>query len=147
MNNIKNNSNKNKNNSNTNNNNNNNSNSNNTDYDVDLPSAVHNNHRWNNLHTKHPPHTINSGLYSGPQNNDPWMGKPVVPTTTYFMQVLLNDVYPPPPPGATEQYPTENRVGNNYTPMTGVKWFNSHHNNAGPFHIKVIDRQFSINNN
>ena len=33
---------------------------------------------------------------------------------------------PPPPPGASEQYPTENRLGNNYTAMPGVKWFNDY---------------------
>ena len=46
---------------------------------------------------------------------------------------------PPPPPGATEQYPGDNRLGNNYTPMPGINWYKSSYNNSGPYHIKVID--------
>jgi len=107
------------------------------DYPVDLNSNVDPIHRWNNIHTKAPPAKINGGLYCGPKNNAPWMPKDVVPTTTYFMQVLLKNVDPPPPPGATEQYPTNNRLGNNYTAMPGVKWLNT--DKTGPYHIKVID--------
>ena len=40
------------------------------------------------------------------------MPQPVVPTTTYFMQVLMKDIDPPPPPGATEQYVGGDRLGN-----------------------------------
>ena len=56
-----------------------------------------------------------------------------------WRQTLLKTCNPPPPPGATEQYPGDNRLGNNYTPMPGVNWYKSSYNNAGPYHIKVID--------
>jgi len=57
------------------------------------------------------------------------------------MQVLMKNIDPPPPPGATEQYPTNNRLGNNYTAMPGVKWLKT--SKTGPYHIKVIDSNFS----
>ena len=52
------------------------------------------------------------------------------------MQNLLKSANPP--PGAIYQYPGDNRLGNNYTPMPGVNWFKSSYNNAGPYNIKVI---------
>ena len=111
----------------------------NNNYPVDLNTNVPPVLRWTDANTRAPEPLVNGGLYSGPQNNSPWMPKPVVPTTTYFMQVLMKDIDPPPPPGATEQYITENRLGNNYTAMPGVSWFNSGKDNRGPYMIKVID--------
>ena len=135
----------------SNNNSNNNSNPNsicvksfvNNDYPVDIKSNVNPLERANNSQTAMPPSSINGGLYSGPENNAPWMPIKVVPTTTYFMQNLLRNCDPPPPPGATEQYPGDNRLGNNYTAMPGVNWFNSSYNNNGPYNIKVIDEKYS----
>jgi len=111
----------------------------NNNYPVDLNTNVPPVLRWTDANTRAPEPLVNGGLYSGPQNNSPWMPKPVVPTTTYFMQVLMKDIDPPPPPGATEQYVTENRLGNNYTAMPGVSWFNSSKDGRGPYMIKVID--------
>ena len=53
------------------------------------------------------PEPLNEEDYGGPQNNGHRMPKPVVPTTTYFITVLMKNIDPPPPPGATEQYVTE----------------------------------------
>ena len=116
-------------------------------YPVDIVSDVEPIKRYSNAQTQPPPPMINNGIYGYPQNNSPWIGKPVIPTTTYFMQVLLKNVDPPPPPGATEQYPTENRLGNNYSAMPGVNWFNSSYDKRGPYNIKVIDPNFNKNKN
>jgi hypothetical protein len=111
----------------------------NNDYPVDIQSNVAPNLRASDAHTSVPEPQINGGLYCGPQNNAPWMPINVAPTTTNFMQTLLKTCNPPPPPGATEQYPGDNRLGNNYTPMPGINWYKSSYNNSGPYHIKVID--------
>jgi len=111
------------------------------DYPVDIKTNIKHNLRWSDANTEAPKSKVNGGLYCGPQNNAPWMPKPVVPTTTYFMQELLKNCDPPPPPGATEQYPTENRLGNNYTSMPGVNWFNSAYGERGPYNIKVIEKK------
>jgi len=109
------------------------------DYPVDLESDIKPTLRWTNANTTVPPMRHNGGLYSGPQNNAPYMPRYVPPTSTYFMQVLLKSANPP--PGAIEQYPTENRLGNNYTAMPNVHWFNSAYDNKGPYNIKVIKRK------
>ena len=109
----------------------------NDDYPIDIESNIDPVKKWGNPHTTAPPPPKNGGLYSGPPSNAPWMPKPVVPTSTYFMQVLLKTANPPPPPGATELYPTENRLGNNYTAMPGVNWYNK-----GPYRIKITDPNF-----
>ena len=108
-------------------------------YPVDIKSKIEEVNRWTNPHVAAPPFEVNGGLYSGPQNNSPWMPKAVVPTTTYFMQVLLKNMDTPPPQGAAEQYPGENRLGNNYIAMPGVKWYNDYPSDKGPYRIKVID--------
>lgn len=110
----------------------------NEDYSVDIKSKINPLLRWTNSSTIAPNPQVNGGLYACPQSNAEWMPKPAVPTTAYFMQVLLKNADPPPPPGATEQYPTETRLGNNYTPMPGVNWYNP--NDRGPYRIKVIDK-------
>lgn len=96
------------------------------DYEVDIKTQVPAELRWNNANSPAPPPLINGGLYSGPENNSPWMPQKVVPTTTYFMQTLLKSANPP--PNASTQYPGGNRLGNNYTAMPGIYWFNSYKN-------------------
>ena len=112
------------------------------DYPVDIKTKVNPLLRWTNSNTIAPNPTVNGGLYACPQSKSYSVPTPAVPTTAYFMQVLLKNADPPPPPGATEQYPTENRLGNNYSAMPGVKWFNSAYDNKGPYNIKVIDRNY-----
>ena len=114
------------------------------DYPVDVKSAVHPYVRSEDTQSSVPPPMVNGGLYCGPQNDAPWMPKYAPPTTTYFMQTLVRNADPAPPPGAAEQYPGENRLGNNYTSMPGVNWYNSAYpRNAGPFNIKVIDDKWN----
>lgn len=116
----------------------------NNDYPVDVKSSVHPYLRASDTQTSVQPPKVNGGLFCGPQNNAPWMPKSVPPTTTFFMQNLVRNADPPPPPGATEQYPGDNRLGNNYTPMPGVNWYNSAYaRNNGPFNIKVIDDKWN----
>ena len=114
------------------------------DYPVDVKSEVHPFVRAEDTQSSVPPPMVNGGLYCGPQNNAPWMPKYVPPTTTFFMQELVRNADPAPPPGVAEQYPGENRLGNNYTPMPGVNWYNSAYpRNSGPFNIKVIDDKWN----
>ena len=114
------------------------------DYPVDVKSKVHPYVRSEDTQSMVPEPMVNGGLYCGPQNNAPWMPKYVPPTTTFFMQNLVRNADPAPPPGVTEQYPGDNRLGNNYTPMPGVNWYNSGYpRNPGPFNIKVIDDKWN----
>ena len=116
----------------------------NNDYPVDVRSEVHPYLRSEDSVSSVPAPMVNGGLYCGPQNDAPWMPKYVPPTTTYFMQELVKHADPAPPPGIAEQYPGENRLGNNYTTMPGVNWYNSAYpRNNGPFSIKVIDDKWS----
>ena len=116
----------------------------NNDYPVDVKSDVHPYVRAEDTMSEVPKPMINGGLYCGPQNNAPWMPKYVPPTTTFFMQNLVRNADPAPPPGAAEMYPGDNRLGNNYTPMPGLNWYNSAYDrNRGPFNIKVIDETWN----
>ena len=111
----------------------------NGDYPVDIQSDVPPELRSSDPNTAMPPPPINGGLFSGPQNNAPYMPQSVPYTTTYFTQHLLKSANPP--EGATEQYVGDNRLGNNYVAMPGVNWYNSaYERNKGPFTIKVIGR-------
>ena len=112
------------------------------DYPVDVKSEIPFELRSTDVNSQVAAPPVNGGLYCGPQNDAPWMPKSVPPTTTYFIQTLLKNADPPPPPGATEQYPGENRLGNNYTPMPGVNWYNSaYERNKGPFNLKVMSEK------
>jgi len=110
------------------------------DYPVDLKSKVHPFLRSSGPDSSIQPPPVNGGLYCGPQNNAPWMPIPAPPTTTYYMQHLVRNADPVPPPGVSEQYPGDNRPGNNYVSMPGINWYDSGYDrNNGPFNIKVID--------
>tara|TARA_B100001093_G_scaffold515043_1_gene590454 strand:+ start:1344 stop:1841 length:498 start_codon:yes stop_codon:yes gene_type:complete len=116
----------------------------NNDYPVDVKSKVHPYLRADDANSQVPNPPVNGGLYCGPQSDAPWMPKSVPPTTAFFMQNLVRNADPAPPPGAAEQYPGDNRLGNNYTPMPGVNWYNSAYDrNRGPFNIKVIDDKWN----
>lgn len=116
----------------------------NNDYPVDIKSDIHPYLRNHDAHSTVPYPPVNGGLYCGPENNAPWMPIKAPATTTYFVQHHVRNADPPPPPGATEQYPGDNRLGNNYTPMPGVNWYNSAYSrNNGPFNIKVIDDKWN----
>ena len=65
-----------------------------------------------------PPNLPNGGLYNAPQVSAPWGSIPVVSTDSHLIHLNLRSAHPP--PGATEQYVSTNRLGNNYTSKTGI---------------------------
>lgn len=69
-----------------------------------------------------PPSLPNGGLYNAQQVSAPWGSIPVVPTDSNIIHLNLRSANPP--PGATEQYVSTNRLGNNYTSKTGVYAYN-----------------------
>jgi len=78
--------------------------------------------RMNNENTAIPNSLPNGGIYGGPQSTGPWANIPVIPSDTNLIHFNLRSANPP--PGATEQYVSTNRLGNNYAPMIGVYWHN-----------------------
>ena len=78
--------------------------------------------RMNNDNIAIPESLPNGGLYGGPQSTGPWANIPVIPSDTNLIHYNLRSAKPP--PGATEQYVSTNRLGNNYVPMIGVYWYN-----------------------
>jgi hypothetical protein len=75
-----------------------------------------------NKDTSVPEPLPNGGLFRGPQSNKPWANIPVIPTDTNLIHYNLKSANPP--PGATQQYVSTDRLGNNYAPMIGVYWYN-----------------------
>lgn len=75
----------------------------------------------------------NGGLYGGQQSTKPWSNIPVVPTVANLIHYNLRSANPP--PGATEQYPSTERLGNNYIAMPEIKWYNPN-NMEGQFRIQ-----------
>ena len=69
-----------------------------------------------------PPSPPNGGLYGGQQSMKPWANIPVTPTVANLIHNNLRSANPP--PGATEQYPSTERLGNNYIGMPGIHWYN-----------------------
>ena len=108
-------------------------------YPVDIETNVPPELRWTDANTQAPPQLKNGGIYGGPENNAPWMPSKAPATTTYFMQKLLLSANPP--PNANTQYPGGgNRLGNNYTAMPGIYWYNSYSNpnNKNVHNFKVF---------
>jgi hypothetical protein len=64
----------------------------------------------------------NGGLYNAPQVTAPWGSIPVIPSDTNLIHYNLRSAHPP--AGATEQYVSTDRLGNNYAPMINVYWYN-----------------------
>ena len=111
-----------------------------SDYPIDVNSQLQPELRGEGPNVQVPSERPNGGIYRGPQSDKWYVPKPIPSTTTYFNQVLLRNSDPAPPPGATEQYPGNTRLGNNYVAMPGVNWYNSAYpRNNGPFSIKVMD--------
>ena len=116
------------------------------DYPVDVKSNIPPELRNKSPYSVMPAHVPNGGLYRGPQINKWYVPHEAPPTTTFHNQVLLRNAHPAPPQGATEQYPSNQRLGNNYVAMPGVNWYNSAYpRNAGPFNIKVSYPNFKRN--
>ena len=91
-------------------------------YPVDVAGKVNEVSRDKNPSTKIKDSPVNGGLYGGIQSERPWSSIAVTPTATNYIYNNLRSANPP--PGATEQYVSLDRFGNNYSPMPEVKWYN-----------------------
>lgn len=74
---------------------------------------------WNYLPP--PPPQLNGGWYTGTPfpENAPWRNVVVTPDVSYMIHTNLLSANPP--PGASQQYPTSYRPGNNAPVMTGTQ--------------------------
>ena len=102
---------------------------------VDIKTNILPNQQWNNPNSAAPISQYQGGIYTGPQAYGPWGAIPVTPTTSNMINNNLRSAKPP--PGAIKQYPGTNRLGNNFSTMPGVQWYNNTTEiNPGPFRIK-----------
>jgi hypothetical protein len=99
---------------------------------VNSPATVPAELQWTSSQTSVPPAAYNGGLYGGLPFAGPWGTVPVPATTGYHINKNL--VSAEPPPGATTQYPGTERLGNNYSGMTGANWFEK--GGQGPYNIQ-----------
>ena len=79
----------------------------------------------------------NGGLYNAPQSTGPWANIPIIPSDTNLIHFNLRSAHPP--PGATEQYVSNDRLGNNYAPRIGVNWYNPE-NARGLYYMHVTNK-------
>ncbi len=81
---------------------------------------------WQYQSTPQP--SVNGGWYTGTAfpKDAPWRNFPVNPEVSYLIHRNLRSAAPP--PGATEQYPTSFRPGNNAPSMPGVLQYSSSNN-------------------
>ena len=91
-------------------------------YKVDLDGPVNPLERDKDPFTRIPDLPPNGGLYGGPQTERPWGSIPVTPTATNYIHNNLLSANPP--PGATIQYVSNDRFGNNYSSTPEIKWYN-----------------------
>lgn len=91
-------------------------------YNVDVEGNVEEVNRDKNPNTKIKQSPPNGGLYGGPQSYRPWSSISITPTATNFIYNNLRSANPP--PGATQQYISLDRFGNNYSATPEIKWYN-----------------------
>ena len=104
---------------------------------VDVPNNVIPTQQWNNPNQSAPKSQYQGGIYTGPPAYGPWGTISVTPTTSNMINNNLKSANPP--IEAISQYPGNNRLGNNYSSMPGVSWYNdTTKNNSGPFRIKGV---------
>jgi hypothetical protein len=108
-----------------------------SNYAIDVDTNVPHHLRDSNPNSALNRNPINGELYSGEHSTKPWMPIRVTPTATNYIHRNLLSANPP--PGATEQYVGTNRIGNNYTSMPNIHWYNpnSKNLNNGPYNLKV----------
>jgi hypothetical protein len=107
------------------------------DYVVDIGGSVEASKRDNHPSKEMPPSPPNGGLYGGPQTEREWGSVAVTPTATNYIYNHLRSANPP--PGATTQYVSLDRFGNNYSPVPDVKWYNPTSENLdGMFNLKGV---------
>jgi hypothetical protein len=98
--------------------------------------------RGSNENTAIPPALPNGGLFMPPQSTMPWANIPVIPSDTNLIHNNLRSANPP--PGATQQYVSTDRLGNNYAPMIGVYWYNPE-NARGLYRMMVTKKEDELN--
>ena len=91
-----------------------------------------------NENTAIPAPMPNGGLYNAPQSTGAWANIPVIPSDTNLIHYNLRSANPP--PGATEQYVSNDRLGNNYSPMIGVYRYNPE-NVRGLYYMNVTNKK------
>ena len=102
---------------------------------VDIKTNIISTQQWTNPQVVAPLSQYQGGIYTGPQAYGPWGFIPVTPTTSNMINNNLKSASPP--PGATVQYPGNNRLGNNFSAMPGISWYNDTTDmNPGEFRIK-----------
>jgi hypothetical protein len=92
-----------------------------------------------NANTAIPDPLPNGGLYNAPQATGPWANIPVIPTELNLTHFNLRSANPP--PGATEQYGGNERLGNNWSPMIGVYWYNQDDQMRGMYRMHVTKKE------
>ena len=108
-------------------------------YSVEVNTDIPHHYRSSNPHTPMPENPVNGGIYGGPSSKKPWMPIAITPTATNL--ITRNLLSANPPPGAIKQFIGTNRLGNNYTSMPGVVWYNNvHPDNIGPFNMKATEK-------
>lgn len=94
-------------------------------YKVDKVSNVIPEHRDNSPETditvNYNP--VNGGLYSGPQNNNPWNSIHIVPTATNYIQ-LFNKIHNDVENTLLRHQPSLDRLNNNYSAKPNLMWYN-----------------------
>ncbi len=90
-----------------------------------------------NENTSIPDSLPNGGIFMGPQSVEPWANIPIIPSDTNLIHYNLRSANPP--PGATEQYVSNDRLGNNYSPKIGVYWYNPEHA-RGMYYMNVTNK-------
>jgi len=107
-----------------------------SNYTIEVKSNIPSEYRANDPNTSMPQNPKNGGIYGGNSSKEPWMPISITPTATNYIKNNLKSANPP--PGATEQYIGTNRLGNNYTSMPEIYWFDDGHwRSKGPFNLKV----------
>ena len=91
-----------------------------------------------NENTAIPESAPNGGLYNSPQSTGEWANIPIIPSELNLIHYNLRSAHPP--PGATEQYISNERLGNNYAPMIGVYWYNLE-NSRGMYRMHVTKKE------
>lgn len=106
----------------------------NKNYKILIESKVKPEERSSGPNEYIPPRAPNGGMYGGPPCERPWLPIEITPTATNL--IANNLLSANPPPGAIEQYIGTNRLGNNYTAMPEVYWYNP--DDKGPYNLKVL---------
>jgi hypothetical protein len=102
---------------------------------IDIKTNISPTQQWSNPNVQIPLPQYQGGIFTGPPAFGPWGFIPVTPTTSNMIHNNLRSASPP--PEANTQYPGTNRLGNNFSTMPGINWYNNTTDmNPGQFRIK-----------